>query len=219
MTDMRRVEKFVNGDIFHVFNKSIAHFKILDNLANAQRFLEVSDYYNNNNVKLSFSEYLRRNKKYDHENILFPKKFSFMKFIAYCIMPDHYHFLLKILIPNKLSNYIGRIENSFTRYFNIKFERKGPLWQSQFKAVRIISDEQLLHVSRYVHLNPTTNNLIENPRDWIFSSYRDYIVNPTILKEIVTEISIKTPQHYRRFVEDRIPYQKKLKEIRALLIE
>ena len=216
---MRRKEKFIEGEIFHVFNKSIANFEILSDLRNAQRFIEVLDYYNNIKTKLSFSRYVKIHKKYEYENILFLKEFPFLKFIAYCIMPDHYHFLVKIIKKNTFSNYVSKIENSFTRYFNLKFARKGPLWQSEFRALRIKTDEQLLHVSRYIHLNPTPSNLVQNPQDWIFSSYRDYIDNEKILKEIGTEISIRTPEHYRRFVEDRKDYQRKLKKIKSLLLE
>ena len=216
---MRRKEKFVQAEIFHVFNKSIANFEILSDLRNAQRFIEVLDYYNNIEIKLSFSRFVIIHKKYEYENILFLKKVPLLKFLAYCIMPDHYHLLVKIIKKNTFSNYVSKIENSFTRYFNLRFARKGPLWQSEFRAVKIKTDEQLLHVSRYIHLNPTTNNLLQNPQDWIFSSYRDYINNEKILKEIVTEISIRTPGHYRRFVEGRKDYQRKLKKIKNLLLD
>jgi putative transposase len=90
-------------------------------------------------------------------------------------MPDHYHLLLKILKNKYLSKYISDVENSFTRYFNIRFKRKGPLWQTSFKAVRIKNDQQLLHVSRYIHLNPITANLVNRSEDWKFSSYQDFI--------------------------------------------
>jgi len=96
-------------------------------------------------------------------------------------MPDHYHFLLKIIKDNSFSKFIGDVENSFTRYFNIKFDWKGPLWQNSFKAVEIRSNEQLLHVSRYIHLNPTTSRLVDSPEDWIFSSYKDFITDKKLL--------------------------------------
>lgn len=134
-------------------------------------------------------------------------------------MPDHYHLLVKILKDSVLSKYINDVENSFSRYFNIKLNRKGPLWESSFKAVKIKTNEQLLHVSRYIHLNPTSSNLVTKPEDWEFSSYNDFIKDQKILKEILTEISIKSPKKYKSFVEKNIIYQKKLKFVRKLMID
>ena len=62
--------------------------------------------------------------------------------ISYCVMPDHYHLVVKILKEAIFSKYINDLENSYTRYFNVKFDRKGPLWQNSYKAVRIKTNEQ-----------------------------------------------------------------------------
>ena len=134
-------------------------------------------------------------------------------------MPDHYHFLLKIVKDNSFSKFIGDLENSFTRYFNIKFDRKGPLWQNSFKAVEIRSNEQLLHVSRYIHLNPTTSRLVERPEDWIFSSYKDFITDKKLLNDFMKEISINDITDYKKFVENNIEYQRDLKRIKKFLFE
>jgi len=143
---MRRKDKFVKGEIYHVFNKSISNYGIFKDLNNSQRFLNVFEYYNNRLTTKSFSQFIFR-KKFDYQNIIYPIDNSFCKILSYCIMPDHYHFLLKILTDKSFSKLISNIENSYTRYFNIKFDRKGPLWQNSFKSVEIRSNEQLLHVS------------------------------------------------------------------------
>jgi putative transposase len=134
-------------------------------------------------------------------------------------MPDHYHFLLKIMKSNSFSKFLGDVENSFTRYFNIRFDRRGPLWQNSFKAVEIRSNEQLLHVSRYIHLNPTTSRLVDKPEDWIFSSYKDFITNKNLLNDFMKEISINDITDYKKFVENNIEYQRELKNIKKLLFE
>ena len=216
---MRRREIFSRGEIFHICNKSISNFGIFKSEENSQRFLNLLDYYNdNNNNKIRFSDVVDRG-TYVFDNILLPKVDSLIKFLCYCIMPDHYHLLIKIIHADCLSHYIGNIENSFTRYFNIKFNRQGPLWQSRFRAVRITSDEQLLHVSRYAHLNSVTAGLVNKPEDWKFSSYRDIISDDYYLKEILTEFSITDKLSYQKFVNDNIDYQKKLKMIKRLILE
>lgn len=213
-----RKDKLVQGEIYHICNKSIANFGIFKDPVNAERYIKLLDYYNTLPHPRRFSHATNAERKHA-VNLLTPKENSIVKFICYCIMPDHYHILLKILSEYSISKYISDIENSFTRYFNIKFDRKGPLWQSEFRAVRIKTETQLLHVTRYIHLNPTTSKLVNKPEDWKWSSYRDYIENPAILQDAMNELTIKNPRKYKKFCEDRIDYQKRLKEIKKILLE
>src|SRR3989344_4846691 len=191
--------KTYEGDILHVYNKSIARYGIFKDFTNSQRFIDVLDYYNNKEPHKSFSNFLIANPDFSCPSLLYNKNSSLVKFISYCIMPDHYHLVIKILEDNLLSKYISDVENSFTKYFNFKFDRKGPLWQSSYKYVKIKTNEQLLHVTRYVHLNPTTSFLVEKPEDLIFSSYKSFITDKSYL-DYATEISIKEPLHYKKFV-------------------
>jgi putative transposase len=208
---------YAEGDFYHVFNKSIANFGIFKDQTNSQRFIELLDYYNNTKVKERFS-YAIKFKRYSYKNIFFQQENPSIKLISYCVMPDHYHLLIKIISENHLSKLISTIENSFTRYFNLKFKRKGPLWQSRFKSVYIESNEHLLHVSRYIHLNPTTSYLKNRPEDWPFSSYRKFIEDKRFLSQM-KEISIDDNLQYKQFVENNLDYQRNLKHIRKMLLE
>lgn len=209
---------FKSSQFYHVFNKSIANYGIFKDDNNKIRFLITLGYYNSPEPKPSLSVFLRTNRDYS-PNLLLPNNNTIIKFLCYCTMPDHYHLLVKINTDGLFSKYINDVENSYTRYFNTRFQRKGPLWQSVFKAVRIRTNEQLLHVSRYIHINPTTNYLVEKPEDWFYSSYREYINNKRVLREFINEISISSPQSYKKFVENQIDYQRKLKKIKRLLLE
>ena len=215
---MRRKDKFIEGEIYHVFNKSISNYGIFKDLNNSQRFLNITEYYNDRLVTKSFSQFTKR-KKFKYQNIIYPLNNSYCKILSYCIMPDHYHFLVKILENDSFSKFMSNIENSFTRYFNIKFNRKGPLWQNSFKSVEIRSNEQLLHVSRYIHLNPTTSNLVDRPEDWIFSSYKDFITDKNILNNHMKEISINEAFDYKQFIENNIDYQRNLKYIKKQMLD
>lgn len=210
--------KFKSGCFYHIFNKSIAGYHIFKDNKNVDRFIKTFGYYNCKINKTSFSLFLRRNKTIN-VNLWSSEPNSIVKFLSFCIMPDHYHFLVKSLTDEKISKYISDAENSFTRYFNIRNNRKGPLWQSRFRSTIINNDAQLLHVSRYVHLNPTTNNLVDNPEDWKFSSYRLIVTDPYLLKNNLKEISISNRFSYRRFVENNMNYQRRLKQIRKLILE
>ncbi len=215
---MKRKENFKSQTIFHVFNKSISNFDIFTEENNSLRFIECLDYYNNLYPKEKYSIVKEKN-IYKYQNILLRNKNSLVNFISFCIMPDHYHLLIKILDGSMFSKYLGDIENSYCRYFNLKHNRKGPLWQSRFKAVKIKNEEQLLHISRYIHLNPVTAGLVGRPEEWLTSSYRDIITNKFFLNKIIGEISIRNSSVYKKFVENNINYQKKLKKIKKLILE
>jgi putative transposase len=112
-----------------------------------------------------------------------------------------------------------RVLDSYTRYFNKKINRKGPLWESKIKKVKVISQEQLLHLTRYIHLNPTTAGLVKKPEEWQYSSYREYIGlenTKMCVKERFFDFSKK---EYKKFVEDRTDYQKSLNLIKNIILE
>lgn len=210
--------KLYANEYYHIFNKSISNFNIFSNINDATRFLHALDYYNNKKLNIKLSRAISI-ESYEYSNLLYINENPFVKYIAYCVMPDHYHLLIKCLYDFEFSKFINIVQNSYSRYFNIKHNRKGPLWQSPYKFVRIENNEQLLHVSRYIHLNPTTSKLVELPENWLFSSYNDYINNQQILNQVLTEISIKTPLEYKKFVENNKDYQKTLRDIRKQMID
>ncbi|PIQ94946.1 MAG: hypothetical protein COV68_01870 [Nitrospirae bacterium CG11_big_fil_rev_8_21_14_0_20_41_14] len=135
---------------------------------------------------------------------------------AYVIMPDHVHILLKP-INNGISNYMSIVENSFTKYFNILNKRKGTLWEDNFNRILIKSDEQLLHLTRYIHLNPVSSGLVAMPEYWDFSSYKEYLTrknNKSGICNFRGIINIK-PADYMKFVDERIEEQKQLSIIKS----
>lgn len=88
---------------------------------------------------------------------------------AYCLMPNHYHLLLYQNNEAAITKFIQSIGTAYTIYFNKKYQRRGTLFESRFKAVEICSDTQLQHISRYIHLNHWDYT------SWQFSSYEDYL--------------------------------------------
>ena len=94
-----------------------------------------------------------------------------VKVVAYCIMPTHFHMILKQILPDGITNYLGRLLNGYSRYFNVKHHRTGPLWAGRFKNCLIFSNDHLLHLTRYIHLNPTLAGMVKDPVEWKFSSY------------------------------------------------
>ena len=217
-----RIIKFGNGSLYHIFTKSIAGYRIFNHSLDYKRFLLSSKYYQVPR-KVSFSTYIRLNKIENYEipiEYLTEDEFI-VKIITYCLMPTHIHFILQQLKDNGISTFMNNVLNSYSRYFNLKIKRKGPLWEGRFKSVLIESDEQLIHLTRYIHLNPVTAYIVDKPEKWQYSSYQEYceeIKKEEILCNFHNILDIKADS-YKRFVEDNISFQRELSKIKKLLIE
>lgn len=146
---------------------------------------------------------------------------NYIQIIAFCLMPTHIHLVVKQLRNNGISTFMSNALNSYTRYFNTKYKRKGPLWVGRFKAVLVTADEQLSHLTRYVHLNPVTARLRDKSEDWEWSSYQEYVATEEIsypLCQFRDFLDMK-PRAYQSFVEDQIDYQRQLADIKNLILD
>lgn len=140
--------------------------------------------------------------------------------ISYSIMPTHLHLILKQNTSDGITKYMSRLLNSYAKYFNQIHHRSGPLWSGRFQNVLVDSDEQLLHLTRYLHLNATSAALTKKPEDWVYSSFLEYI-KPDLSGGICNLEGLfdMTPDQYRKFVDDRKSYQRDLAIIKGLLID
>ena len=135
-------------------------------------------------------------------------------------MPNHFHLLLKQLVDNGISQYLSNFTNSYTRYFNTKYERSGPIFQGKFKAVHVENNEQLLHVSRYIHLNPYSSSIvssIEQLKAYPHSSLTK-LSTSKVESSLITD-QFKNIDEYYKFVIDNADYQKQLQTIKKLTLE
>lgn len=135
-------------------------------------------------------------------------------------MPNHFHLLLRQNIDHGVSDLLRKVSNSYTKYFNIKYKRVGPLLQGQFKAVLIENDEQLIHLSRYIHLNPYVAGLVQIPEDYTWSSYKEFLDREGNLvdKKHVLDF-FPSIDGYKIFVNEHQGYAKELDRIKHLLLE
>lgn len=216
------------GEIYHVFNRGVASLPIYLNTRGYLRFLDLVDYYRFSNTPFSFSQLMSLQNEEGEKILAGLKKENTIhaEILVYCLMPNHFHFLLKQITDKGISIFMRNLQDSYAKYFNIKNERAGPLFQSMFKAVRIESDEQLLHVSRYIHLNPSTAYIVEpeNLEDYKWSSLNSYLdknfnsvgyfVNPEIVLSF-----FKKREDYKKFILDQASYQRELDKIKHLVLE
>lgn len=221
---------FAQDQIYHVFNRGVAKVPIFFSSRDYVRFLLLTDYYRFSNTPTSFSHLIKLpiEERQPLMDTLHKDNNLQVEILSFCLMPNHFHFLLKQKTEKGITNFMGNIQNSYVKYLNIKKGRTGPLFQSAFKAVRIDTEEQLLHVSRYIHLNPSTGYLIEpeNLIEYPWSSLAFYSGNPfNCLKnlsfvnpEMVLSL-FKNGEDYKNFVFDQAEYQRELDKIKHLILE
>ena len=215
----------VKGEIYHVFNRSIAKQPIFMSNKDYQRAIEVFKYYQFAKPPLRFSFYyrLQKDQKVKFIEELLKSANSIVDILCFCLMPNHFHFLLKNLKDSGINKFMSNFQNSYAKYFNTKTGRTGSLFQQNFKAVRVESDEQLTHVSRYIHLNPITAyliNSVEELIDYPWSSYPEYISKgkSNLNKDLVLG-NFRSINDYKKFVADQVDYQRELDKIKHIILE
>jgi putative transposase len=216
----------VTGEIYHVFNRGISLVPTFFDNRDYQRFLLSAIYYRRIETPMKLSLFLTSSEeirnKYFEESLLISEFWADL--LCYCLMPNHFHFLLMQKEDNGISHFISNLTNSYTRYLNTKQKRSGPFFQGRFKAVRVENNEQLLHVSRYIHLNPMTSYVVKDKEglfNYKYSSFSEYLGKSTkniCNKEIILD-QFNIKKTYEKFVFDQIDYQRKLDRIKHLVFE
>lgn len=110
-----------------------------------------------------------------------------LQLIAYCLMPNHYHILLKHEDQREGSKYIQRVFNTFTQAVNHQVSRVGTLFQGNVKKRFIEDDGYLATVIMYIHLNPVKSGLCTKAEQWLYSDYREWIGLKSSTRNIVSE--------------------------------
>lgn len=214
----------VNGEIYHVFNRGIDRRPTFTTKRELQRAVQTLGFYKFYKQPLSLSKFLRLDDKKQNKvlDLLMQNK-NLIEIFCYCLMPNHFHFLLRQERDQGIAKFLSNLQNSYTRYFNISHERDGSLFLDQFKAIRIETEEQLIHVSRYIHLNPHTGYVVktlEELENYSWSSLPDYLQNNNKVVNIDFILSLfGNTEKYKKFVFDQADYQRKLKEIEHLVFE
>lgn len=216
----------ITGQYYHIFNRGVAGQPTFTDLREYKRAINLMFYYKHRNPLLKYSHFLQLSS--DQKNRILTEMESKDDYqasiIAYCLMPNHFHFLLRQTIDNGIAKFMANFTNSYSRYFNVKTERYGPVFQGRFKAVLIETEEQLLHVVRYIHLNPYTSYVVKSIVDlknYEFSSLPDYLDkrNSALVDKEIILAHFKNTSDYAKFVFDQADYQRKLETIKHYLLE
>ncbi len=230
MPSKNRVKIYIENGFYHVYNRGVEKRDI---------FLDDQDYH----VFLNFikscllppSESNIATHPLQEVTGLVPVRARPLKnftgeitLLAYCLMPNHFHLLLHQVNKDSMRRFMQSLCTSYSMYFNKKYKRVGPLFQDVYKAVLIMEEPYLLHLSRYIHLNPIESMTRPSPvsiERYFYSSYPYYLgkkkaewINPQpILAFFKSQqrINLHDCLSYQGFVED---YLEDSKEILGRLV-
>lgn len=179
MPSKNSVKVYVKDGFYHLYNRGVEKRKI---------FMEEQDYkmflYFLKKYLLPPDDPLRGlNPRKEKERIDYRWKsnlYNEIKLLCYCLMPNHFHLIIKQLNENGITYFMKRLSNCYTGYFNEKYNRVGSLFQGRYKAALVKTETHFLHLIYYIHYNPKElfaekNNVIEKTKDYPWSSYSDYL--------------------------------------------
>jgi putative transposase len=95
--------------------------------------------------------------------------------IAYCLLPDHYHFLLRQDGEQRAGLLPQRNFSSYSKSFNSRYDGSGTLFEGRYKALHVDKEDYVLHLCRYIHANPVKHGLVSSLKEWPYSNYHEWI--------------------------------------------
>jgi len=209
---MRKIQ-FNNNNLYHVYNRGTEKRHIFLDDSDYARFIHYLYEFNDKGFDRNISRKIERGSTSFNQRL----RNQFVEIIAFCLMPNHFHLILKQSDENGISNFMHKLSTGYTMYFNKKNKRNGVLFQGRFKSILIENNEYLTHLSRYIHINPveliepgwkengiknweSVNNFLESYR---WSSYLDYIGIknfPSVINKEIVNSFFQDEQSYKNFI-------------------
>ncbi|KKS45098.1 hypothetical protein A3I25_02680 [Candidatus Nomurabacteria bacterium RIFCSPLOWO2_02_FULL_42_17] len=203
---MARRIQFAEGEYYHVYNRGTEKRKIFMDEKDYERFIRLL-YGANSHTSIHLSNY-------QGSTLLeIPRGEPLVDIGAWCLIPNHFHLLLKERCINGLSRFLQKLLTGYTMYFNAKYNRKGVLFESSFQAQHLDTDNYLKYQYTYIHLNPIS--LVEanwkdkkisdlkKTREFLFlypySSFHDYL--GTLRAEGMILNREAFPEYFRTFID------------------
>lgn len=211
-----RKQKLISDNIYHVFNRGVEKRPVFMDEPDYYRFVNDLAIFNDNKSVSNPKYRIEEIKKSDNRK-------PFVDILAFCLMPNHYHLLLRQKEEDGISKFMNKIGVGYTNYFNLKYERVGSLFQGTFKSVLIDDESQFLYIPYYIHLNPLDlkipdwkENGINKPKSAIeflnsykWSSHQDYTGKSNFIsvinKDILNELFINSENYQKElknFISD-----------------
>jgi len=217
---MRKI-KFINGEYYHIFNRGVDKRQVFLNEQDYTRFLLGIEEFNDEALTVSFRD--KQLQKQNHNFEKFQSLFSADPIIgitAYCLNPNHFHLIAKQLKEKGIERFMQRLGTSYTKYFNIKNNRSGSLFQGTFKATHINSNSLLLYLSAYVNCNSEVHGIAKAEK-YRWCSFPEYISkrNFGLCEKNIILDQFRNQKEYQNFAEENAKEMKEKKEFDKMLLE
>jgi putative transposase len=164
---------YTDGGIYHIYNRGVEKRTIFEDEQDFKVFLKyLKEYLSPVSKTEAKTTFLVRNQSYVGIKRK-PKNYNGeVELLVYCLIPNHFHLIIKVNKSSTLKKFMQSLSTRYSMYFNKKYQRVGSLFQDRYKAVLVKEEIYLLHLSRYIHLNPSEYTKdIKNA----YSSYREYL--------------------------------------------
>lgn len=220
--------KIVPGEIYHLYNRGVEKRNIFMNKRDYDRFIELLYFCNStkavrlDDLRKSLPQGLTLRSMFGS----FDRDETLVELLAYCLMPNHFHLLLKETEHGGASRFMQKLTTAYTMYFNIRHTRSGALLQGTYKTQHIDTDRYLKYVLSYIHLNPIKriepgwkeNGITDRSKAkkylsaYPYSSFLDYTGTKRPENHIVSLTSIQDyydaslPKDFKTSVEEWLEY-------------
>jgi putative transposase len=198
------------GEYYHIFNRGNHKQEIFLDDKDRTRFLFMILHFQSPTTFDHLPNFISNYTRHSVFNISTKLKQKvindrYVHLVNFTLMPNHFHLTLYELKENGITTYMQRILNGYTKYFNTKHGKSGHLFQGPYRAVHVASNTQLLHLSAYIHRNPTDLRKWHKKIDsYPWSSYQDYINEnrwaDLLQSNIITE-QFTSKKEYMKFVK------------------
>ena len=209
MPHKNTLRTYFAGGYYHIYNRGVEKRDIFIDKYDYDAFIKILENYLtpktlSPNQPIRHTPYWRARLEKEEVTLL-----------CYCLMPNHFHFVLKQKGEHGVTKFMRRISNAYVSYFNKKYDRVGGLFQGKFKAANIDNKNYLFHLSRYIHQNPQEVGPVDA---YPYSSYQNYLGKRTQEwikpNEILKPFSTTNPTlSYRYFVEETNPNHEKISHL------
>lgn len=185
---------------YHVFNRGAYKHKIFIDKQDYETFLSILEYYLHYPKSKFFSYTKLVNQPYKNVKV---RNLISIHLVAYCLMPNHFHFILKQLPiadqKTNISNLMRRLMITYAMYFQNRYKHEGAIFQGRYKNVAVDSNKQLIYLSKYIHQNPI--KFVSTLDEYPYSSYQAYINRVQLPDYLHPEYILRKQSNYKQFVD------------------
>jgi putative transposase len=237
-----RKTKIEKGKIYHIYNRGVEKRDIFLSDGDRWRFLQGLYLFNDESISANLLFRLEQEKGKMHFGILREymqnqgiERKPLVRIMADCLKPNHFHLLLEEIKESGISRFMHKLGTGYTKFFNKKYERVGPLFQGAFKAIEVSNDIQLSYLLAYINiinpgqeLEPDLKAVAQNPDEILqfvetypWSTHQEYLGkrDSIIIEKGVAGKIFSTPKKYKAFVADVIKGRQVFIGDRELLLE